>query len=342
MKKELSMKTVDRQVWFQSREDLNFPRHFVFGGGRISAYFSLGRHSVYEKNYFLVSEDNGKTWLTDYAYPFNQHLHFISRLKDGFLFTWGEHGFNRERFKRFFTAAVSCDEGKSWAVKQMPVEGGFESLTQFNPLVETEDGTLLQGAYGNRFGEAGRYVYLLSRSPGETWWRLRAKVFEPGTGDKWHEKSTDLGANENAMVLLPGGKIMCVARTGYPESPLIQSWSEDCGRTWSAPVILEHSGVCPQLLQMNNGKLVLVFGARRKNKIDGALTALVSSDGGGSWSDPYVIYDGPGSCYSCVTPAGENTCLVSYAESVFRRPELPQYTEPGEFNKICSATLVMG
>lgn len=329
------MRIVDRRVLFRSREDLNFPRHFIYDDGRMALSFTRGRHSVYERTHFFVSEDGGRTWLTDLAYPFDHHIHFINRLSDGSLLTWGESGLMEQRFRRYFEAAVSHNEGRSWLVEHMPVEGGWERLTQFNRLLELQDGTLLQGVYGSVRGAGARQVHVVSRSPGETWWRPRGQVFQSRPGDPWEHSS------EGAFERLPDGRLVCVARTGYPDSPLVQSWSEDEGCTWTPARCLEHSGVAPQLLLMDNGLLLLLFGARRANKLDGAMTALTSDDGGETWSEGFILYDGPGSSYGCVVATGPDRCLVTYSAGRFRRPELPQYTDPGEFNEICAATLAV-
>jgi len=329
------MRVIDRQVLFQSREDLNFPRHFIYDDGRMALSFTQGRHSVYERSHFFVSEDGGRTWLTDFAYPFDHHIHFINRLSDRSLLTWGESGLLRQSFRRYFEAAISHNEGRSWVVEPMPVEGSWERLIQFNRLLELDDGTLVQGVYGSRPGARDRQVHVVCRRPGETWWRPRGQVFQSRPEDPWQN------SGEGAFERLPHGRLVCVARTGYPDSPLVQSWSEDDGHTWAPATCLDHSGVAPQLLLMDNGLLLLLFGAREENKLNGAMTALTSDDGGETWSDPFILYDGPGSSYGCVVPTGPDRCRVTYSEGRFRRQELPQYAGSEELNKICAATLIV-
>ena len=337
---------VHRKVWVQSREDLNFPHLASYGDDRYGLSFSRGRHAVGEWSHYLLSEDGCVTWRDDSQSPFGEsRLECLSRLFPYLTLRNGTLIGVVLRRKRtglaFIHQLTSTDQGRTWWDSLEPIQSpGVQvyiphspiGLFVWGPLVELPSGSLLALGY-----ETERHtgsVILLERVRGETIWRAKSKVFAPQT-------DTREGVNETSIVQLPGGRIVGVCRTGYPDSPLLWTSSDDEGSTWSPPRRLPWSGVYPVLYLMDNGTLVLIHGARREDKLHGALTALGSTDGGETWSEPFMLYDGPGSCYHYGVKTGPDRLLVPYATSQFRRPELPQFTKPGDFNQIRAVTLVV-
>jgi len=336
----IKFQSSDRKIWVQSREDLNFPVLADYGDNRYGLRFTRGRHGVGEWIHSLISEDRGQTWRDDHTRDDpTYHGFFITRLRDGSLF-----GITPDPDKTtglFLRQVVSYDSGRSWSCSREPVEGveaygsRARDIYSWNAPLELPNGCLLLGTYFfSRFDESGfkSEVEVLERKPGETIWRRKSNVFGL-------QLETQEGANEAALALLPSGRIVCAARTGYPDSPMLWAYSDDEGASWSEPTPLPWSGVAPRMYLMGNGALVLIFGARRADKLNGALTAVGSLDGGEGWSEPFVLYDGPGSCYHTGIVTGPDQLLISYAESQFRRLELPQFTPPGEYNKICAIAL---
>ena len=335
------IKSSDRRVWVQSREDLNFPTLVDFGNNRYGLQFTRGRHAGGEWLHFLISEDGCQTWMDDRARrEVTYHGFHIMRRRDGSLF--GISADNEHKNGVFFRQIVSYDHGRSWAESWEPAIGcggfGHPNCTPWNPPIELRDGRLLIACYGkdlsgkqqNRKDE----VIVVERKADETIWRAKSNVFGP-------HPDTREGPNEASLVVLPDGKIGCVARTGYPDSPLLWACSDDDGQTWSEPKRLPWSGVDPSLYLTGNGQLVLVFGARRAEKLTGCMTAASSPDGGKTWSDPFVFYDGPGSSYHTGARTGPDRLLVTYSEGQFRRLELPQFTPPDQYNRICAQTLTV-
>ena len=346
-----TLTTIDEKVLFQSKQDLNFPRFFIYDENRCQISFTKGRHGVYETHIVMQSEDGGETWLPDSEYPLRQHIQSISRLDENTLYGWGELSLNKPNpFDKYYEIAVSYNNGKTWSVEKMPLAETKIAMRPFNRLVQLKDGTLIQPAYATAAGDQKNSQYVLAKKPGESWWRPRGKVFGPEIQEIYpdvYRESQEVhdgfhGVNEGTIELLDDGRLLCVARTGYKSSPMIQAWSQDGGYTWSTPKpVLNCGGVCPNLRKMPNGNLVLVFGARYtgEKRISGDITALLSSDGGETWTEPYIIYSGPGSSYSDIVPIGDDAFMVIYARSAFSLQYLPQYSAVSEYNKICLATV---
>ena len=343
---------IDRQVWVQSREDLNFPHLASYGDDRFGLFFSRGRHSVGEWSHYLLSEDGCNTWRDDSLSPFGESRRECPEflfphlaLRNGALMSVVLR--RKETGIAFIRQITSTDRGRTWCESWEPIQSPGASvyaahspvgLTVWGPLVELPSGALLalgSGPTPSQGESAGQNrVIVLERRPDETMWRSKSMIFAP-------EPDTREGVNETSIAQLPSGRIVGVCRTGYPNSPLLWTTSDDEGSTWLPQRRLPWSGVYPVLYLMDHGTLVLIHGARREDKLHGALTALGSTDGGETWSEPFVLYDGPGSCYHYAAKIGPDRLLVPYAASQFRRPELPQFTKRGEYNQICALTLVV-
>ena len=338
----LPLKVLDRQVWVQSREDLNFPQLADYGDDRYGLRFTRGRHGGAEWMHWLISEDGGATWMDDrrWADVDGYHGAHIMQRRDGSLLgiVWDTN--TPKVFGEFWGQVTSHDCGRSWAFSRVPAFGsgqnGGAAFVPWNPPIEMSDGTLL--ALGNGpvgTGDPNSEVFVFRRSQQETLWRRdEHSIFGP-------QRDTMEGANESGLAILPDSRIACVARTGYPDSPLLWAVSDDQAVTWSAPLTLPFSGVDPKLYVTTGGNLLLIFGARRAEMGSGTLTAVISADAGGHWSEPLVLYNGPGSCYHTAVRLDDHTLLVCYCESAFRQRELPQYTPAGTFNCICAVRMTI-
>jgi hypothetical protein len=326
----------DERIWVQSREDLNFPILTDFGKGYYGLQFSRGRHAGSEWMHMMISHDAGQTWMDDRVRTeVNRHGSVFLTLRNGNVAGFSlfeKHG--SDLFGTFMRQIVSVDNGRSWAESFEPAYELRDIITMWNAPVEFSDGTLLSLAYG-RGPKDPRQVTAVERKAGETAWRAKSNVFGR------HPDTEQGGPNESALALLPTGRVVAVARTGYPDSPLLWSWSDDRGGTWSTAKRLPWSGVDPILYTLDNGVLLLIFGARREDKRTGAMTVVGSTDGGETWSKPFIFYDGPGSSYHSAIRTGPDRLLLAYTESEFRRLELPQRVPEGRFNRIKALTLIV-
>jgi hypothetical protein len=93
------------------------------------------------------------------------------------------------------------------------------------------------------------------------------------------------GHNETSFAQLPGGRLLAAART---ESVHISTlFSDDLGRTWSAPVQVTRDGEHPaDLTVLQSGRVLLTFGRRIRPMGCGL---LLSSDGGNTWDTNHEV-----------------------------------------------------
>ncbi len=138
-------------------------------------------------------------------------------------------------------------------------------------ILEMPDGSLLAAMYGNF--EQDTITPTNPRSKSETKYKLRAFVVtSTDNGKTWRYLATIAapqagvvddteGFNEWSMVRLKGGHLLAIIRTGH-YTAMVASWSNDEGKTWSAPWAPPRlgPGVDPHLLKLRDGRLALAYG----------------------------------------------------------------------------------
>ena len=130
-----------------------------------------------------------------------------------------------------------------------------------------------------------------STDGGHTWSPLGSVPPAEGT-------MPDGGYGEPHAVELPDGTLLAIIRYQGPdpvghelESPgftMMQTMSTDGGRTWAQAQILNFHGSPPHLLLHSSGAVVCVYGHRREPFGE---RAMISRDGGRSWTYNYVLRD---------------------------------------------------
>ena len=123
---------------------------------------------------------------------------------------------------------------------------------------------------------------------------------------------------EPHVIELPNGRLLGAVRVGREKEPnetVYISFSDDKGKTWSAPKSLETEGIPPQLMVHSSGAVILSWCCR----INGRRSerALVSYDNGESWTEDYVINDRcpKDSCdmgYPCTVEMGDGSLFTVY------------------------------
>jgi hypothetical protein len=166
----------------------------------------------------------------------------------------------------------SRDGGRTWERREQTVPGAHR-LTGFPRAVTLTGGEILvplYDIYPQGQGQHDRTLLLRSADGGAGW---RLVPVGAGALAGW--------GDEAALVeTAPGaGTVLALLRRS-PPGYLLQSWSDDAGRTWSAPLRTEIWGYPPHLLRLADGRLLCTYGHRRPPP---GVQAVLSADGGATW-----------------------------------------------------------
>lgn len=141
-------------------------------------------------------------------------------------------------------------------------------------------------------------------------------------GTSWQTGAlADEGTNESTVAVLPDGTLVMNSRSmAHPAGFRRTSRSTDHGLTFGETVI-DETLVCPNcqasLTEDNGGRLWFCNPALRNDTVSYSaplrreLTLRCSYDGGQTWPDATLIWDGP-SGYSDLCPLGEGRCAVLF------------------------------
>ena len=338
------MEIVEETVWLRSRHDINFPSAWRAQGGDLFLRYTIGTHAFDERRAHVVSEDGGQTWRSD-PNPLLDHATYqeVVRLRDGSLLAsqfavedkQGEH----------LPTFRSWDDGRTWTEERLAMgatgggpmghlEGGGRMLWACGHPAEQADGTLLIPMYGFR-GERwvpGEYeTWMAELRPGETWLRPLGMVAS-GENRGWGE-----GPCEPDISYEDDDHIVCIMRTGGPS---IICHSEDAGRTWSEPETwYDPIGVYPRLVRLpDGGPLVAAIGQRGSRP---GVALRTSTDGGRTWSGPFVAYEGPGCQYTSLVADGPDRLLLVYCAGSFCYSPDRAQERTDSYNELRAATVVV-
>ncbi len=220
----------------------------------------------------------------------------------------------------------STDEGKTWK----PIKELDQDMYAPLPMLRLKDGSILGVSRWNKKQEDGVYigrsVRLDARADRATIFENRIDappdtpdimvfdrhIFDVGKGmilaavyDKAQRsclfKTTDEGrtwslfstigkGGEPAVARLSGTAMTAILRQGTM-MPFEQVWSQDGGKTWSPPTVLEEGSVDADLCLMSNGVLACSYGRPGSN-------IMFSLDQGKTWTSHRVISDEVGYNYT--------------------------------------------
>jgi len=159
----------------------------------------------------------------------------------------------------------SFDGGKTWEQTPRRLPSPFVFDATDGPPILMKDGAVLLAVYGSpKPGVPEQVGVFQSKDKGETW-QLLSVV------------KTDHEMSEPTVAQLPNGRLVLMAR---PEGDI--AWSDDGGRTWTAPI---HFGIRmfePGLLTLKDGTLLCLHGSYGA----GGFRAIFSTDGGATWIAP--------------------------------------------------------
>jgi hypothetical protein len=183
---------------------------------------------------------------------------------------------------------LSADGGASWGAPiRVPVS------TPHGPI-RLRSGELLY--LGKRYGDpneisVGTITAAASRDGGRTWEERGSVPVCPGTDPaNYHEPHA---------VELPSGRLLGMIRiedadgkelaaTGIPSFSMMQTESDDGGRTWTPARPLGFHGSPPHLLRHSSGALILTYGYRQ---VPYGQRAAISRDEGVTWEHDWIIRD---------------------------------------------------
>ena len=178
---------------------------------------------------------------------------------------------------------LSEDRGATWSE---PIHSPVSSPA--GPALLANGDLLYLGKDAGAMGE-GRILAARSRDGGRSWNVEGTVPLYPGTvAGNYHEPH---------VVELPTGRLLGMIRVenhpdcdltalGVVNFSLMQSESDDGGRTWSVPRPLGFHGSPPQLLRHSSGALVCVYGFRQPGY---GQRAMLSYDDGASWEHDWII-----------------------------------------------------
>ena len=241
------------------------------------------------------SVDGGRTWTEagrfalDWALdgiPSDGGLTFL-RLHDGRIAALFHH--HRAHGGGMPAIAFSPDEARTWTPARQLLAHDDVFYVMNDRLIQLRSGRLLvpvSHKLGQWEGDIDENLCVLSDDAGANWRFSRGRL----------KLDHSRGLAEPAVVELPDGRLLLLARTGAGSHHA--AWSDDGGETWTAPQPTSLTAACSPLTlhRLPDGR-VIVFYNHAEPLSDAAffprnpLAYAVSADGGRHWSAPVVIDD---------------------------------------------------
>lgn len=186
--------------------------------------------------------------------------------------------------KRFLGTYIitSRDNGRTWSEPNFIDTKGMPFTDTEGPAdapVEMADGSILMPVMGyNVRGDIKNQaaVILKSADRGKTWTYLSTIAEDPGN---------KLGHfQEPALVLTKSGRLIAAMRNDGPAKALWTNYSDDGGKTWTAPKESPMIGHPADLTQLADGRVLCTYGVRPGTHGDpGGIRAAFSHDNGITW-----------------------------------------------------------
>jgi sialidase-1 len=177
---------------------------------------------------------------------------------------------------------ASKDNGKTWSAPQYVDTKGMPFSDLEGPAdapIEMPDGSVLMPvmAYNVR-GDIDNQaaVILKTVDQGKSWQHLSTVVEDPG-GKQGHFQ-------EPALVRTRTGRLVVAVRNQGPENAIWTAWSDDNGKSWTKAKPTPMIGHPPDLIQLQDGRLLCTYGYRAGRHGDPAgIRAAFSADNGETW-----------------------------------------------------------
>lgn len=243
-------------------------------------------------NNMSFSEDSGKSFLTTRRNFPTSALNMI-RLADGsllaidFIPEWGDAAHTYTNLK--VSTSEDGADGVKWTMRKASVSTPADKklgpmsngLRVHRRIIELPDGTLMVPIYTVFQGSSKQVSAILQSTDKGASWSLRSVI----------PADNQLGTNEVGWSYTSDGRLTAVMRTtDSPEAHLVQSFSDDDGKTWSQATdllgpdgVVVH-GIYPDLVLQPNGTLLLTTGRPD-------VRVYVSNDGTGkAWNSGTTVF----------------------------------------------------
>ena len=289
-------------------------RKVSYGGNPDNlVHTNLGRNSG-NRSVIMRSKDRGKTWHeldapkmaarrppNDGETDSMAEIGPIDFLNKDVLVSNASAGFSPD--SRAFVR-VSKNAGETWSRPfALPLDG-LQSLGAMNSSLVRPDGQCLLFMFEISEDGWNRHPLVYrSTDDGSTFHFMsfitpKEDPFAAGTGESWKKLPYAFGGHRwfyPRGYMLPSGRILCSMRC--QRDPTSVMWTElyksdDGGQTWQFLSRVNDFGAPGSLVQMEDGRLVMVYGYRLPPY---GIRAVVSEDGGLTWGPEIIVRDDGGS-----------------------------------------------
>ena len=189
---------------------------------------------------------------------------------------WEKHGYPYTRADDGAYVHISRDGGATWELT-VPLEiAPYQAAFSPQGAIESKNGDLLLALGSHDHDPHGASFLVRSLDQGRSWERPIEAARAEG-----------LTFSEPSLAETRSGKLIVMSReenTGF----IFQSVSSDQGATWAAPRQLPFWGFPTHCICMDDGRILIVYG-RRKRPF--GIRAAVSEDEGETWGGEVVLRD---------------------------------------------------
>lgn len=321
--------TITTEQMNGARAHINFPYLKQQADGDLIANYSVGQtQSGLQFGRQSVSTDGGQTWTLRVGQVSGDGVQAsLIRPVGQFSRGFGVSAQNTAGFTAFSNSRYnSNDGGNTW-------DNGFEDAFystgdlaytflygNYGDVIES-NGRLFMGLYGTRLGTTRNESVLFVSDDDGKHWNRRSTIASYSNSLELGQMGSE-GPSETALLGLNNGELLAVYRTGQPfpnpssaalTPSLFWSTSHDNGFTWSTPKSLGVAGVFPLLRKLDDGAVALTYG-RHGAKL------MIADPTGRRWTQPTILYDGPGSGHFEMRRRSDGAYVVVYDESGFYPP----------------------
>jgi hypothetical protein len=251
------------------------------GQGKLLMTVCQGPDAVFEPYGILRSDDEGRTWEPLEKMQYRTFApHSMIRLPDNDILGFSVWTVKYEREEGVYIGMsyrFNHQTGNfTMSENMVRIPEVMEVLVIYRDIFHLGNDELLASVFGRK--RPGRWrTYLVKSLDG---------------GSIWNYFSTVAEGPEPSFVRLSEKEMTAIIRDGG-RKPMMQTWSQDGGKTWSQPVTLEEASVCPDLVYMSNGVLACSYGRPGSN-------LMFSLDKGKTWSYHHVITEEHGFNYTSI------------------------------------------